>query len=381
MADTEYYIDPYIGSSTGSGTLYDPWGDLQHGMNSITFPSSGVNHTRVNIKSGATATLTNDLQFTWGGSHVTRTLTMEGYGSVAGDGGRASIETSNGFIDKQNVDNMKLVNLDIVANGGHNDFIIHLDRQCAIHNCSIETDNDSDAAIYLDLYSTITNCHIKCTNTSLDTMAIDASNGSNTIVANTIIEYAGDDKVSRQYDHFNNLIIVSNAEGSGPEIGLKGRAQGNIIYKSNTTGSVTWCSGLSTANALPMQTFIGNYIEGFTGNGTALQITNGDAQSVTMLGNYYFDCANSILGSSLGGAWAHGSSSLMRTPDLLSASAITNPGSGDYSLNNTTVRDAYFSPASHGWNVYYMRHMFDDTFGGGGSSYTNVAAAKFTRLE
>ena len=238
MADTEYYIDPYIGSSTGSGTLGDPWGDLQHGMNNVSFPSSGNNHTRVNIKSGATATLPNDLQFTWGGSDVNRTFTMEGYDSVAGDGGRASIQTSNGFIDKQNVDNMKLVNLDIVANGQHNDYIVHLDRQCAIHNCSIETDG-SKGAVYFDLYSTITNSHIKCTSSSLGSPALDASNGSNTLIANSIIEYAGDDKVSRQYDLFNNLIIVSNQEGSGPEVSLKGRAQGNIIYKSNTTGSLT----------------------------------------------------------------------------------------------------------------------------------------------
>ena len=380
MADTEYYIDPSIGSNTGSGTFSDPWGDLQHGMNNIVFPSSGSNHTRVNIKSSATSFLANDLQFTWGGSDVTRTFTMEGYDSVAGDGGRAAIHTTDGFIDKQNVDNMKLVNLDVVASGGHGDFIIHLDRQCAIHNCSLTTDAIS-SAIFLDLYSTITNCHIKCTSTSQDLEAISGSNGMQGTICNSIIEYAGDGKVSRQYSHLNNLIIISHQDGSGPELTLKAFAQGNIVYKNNSSGASAQSSAFSTADALPMQTFIGNYIEGFTGNSSAFQRSNGDAQSATMIGNYFFNCTSPISIGTFGTAWPHGSSTLMEVPTLLGSSALTDPTNADYSLNNTTIRDLFISPADNGSEIYYMRHRFDDSFGGGGGSSSSSAHARFTRLD
>jgi hypothetical protein len=62
MADI--YVDPSINANTGTGTIGDPYGDLQYAITSTTQGTSG---DQFNIKSGTAEVMAGSLTF--GGSY------------------------------------------------------------------------------------------------------------------------------------------------------------------------------------------------------------------------------------------------------------------------------------------------------------------------
>ena len=50
MALTEIYVDPSIAADSGTGTIGDPFGDLEYAIEQTTFDTT--NGTRLNVKAG-----------------------------------------------------------------------------------------------------------------------------------------------------------------------------------------------------------------------------------------------------------------------------------------------------------------------------------------
>ena len=55
MAITEVYVDPAINGNSGTGTLVDPYGDLQYALD--TKARDSTNGDRFNIKAGTAEVL------------------------------------------------------------------------------------------------------------------------------------------------------------------------------------------------------------------------------------------------------------------------------------------------------------------------------------
>ena len=91
MAMTEYYVDPSIAANSGTGTIGDPYGDLQYALDNITRDTTDGD--RINIKSGTAEVLSSAIDYsTYGTPTIGAPLLYRGYASTAGDGGIGEID-------------------------------------------------------------------------------------------------------------------------------------------------------------------------------------------------------------------------------------------------------------------------------------------------
>lgn len=95
-APSETYVDPSIAANSGTGTIGDPYGDLQYALDQTT--QDGTNGNRFNIKAGTAEILSGSLDLTtFGtGSGLGDPLIFRGYTSTAADGGIGEIDGNNG---------------------------------------------------------------------------------------------------------------------------------------------------------------------------------------------------------------------------------------------------------------------------------------------
>lgn len=89
-APTEIYVDPAINANSGTGTIGDPYGDLQYALN--TASRDTTNGNRINIKAGTDEVMSSAISLaTFGTPGSTSPLIFQGYTSAAGDGGIGGI--------------------------------------------------------------------------------------------------------------------------------------------------------------------------------------------------------------------------------------------------------------------------------------------------
>ena len=374
MAITEIYVDPSINANSGSGTHLDPYGDLQHAFNSETLATSGTQVTRINIKSGTDEVMASDLNWSSFGqpNNASRPVILEGYTSTAGDGGRGSIDANNGFIDLSGYDYITLTNLDVI--GDHDDYLVHLDNNCAIHNCYIEQQGNR-GAIYLDGNCVVSDSTIRSVGPGTYSQnGLDGNSAGRKYLFNCFVEYNGSGIAVYRYNAVD-CIVVCNGLGYGVNIGNSDAVIGNIIYSS----AVGTKAGIEIDASQPGPLVTNNYVEGWShANGRCVDDNLNKPDGYTSLNNYYFNCTTTTDGTN--------TEYTNRLTDwtLLGSSAITSVGS-DWSLDNDVIRD-YFVQTSgdSGYGKFYpFRHHFDESFGagGGGGTVTNYYIKnKFTRL-
>lgn len=132
-----YYVDPSIAANSGTGTVGDPYGDLQYALDSIT--RDATNGDRINIKAGTAEILTGELDITtYGTPSFGAGLYFAGYTSTEGDGGVGEIDGNAGNFSVWNKNTVEGIVWDslIIGNTGTAD-ILYMDRMCAVRNCKI----------------------------------------------------------------------------------------------------------------------------------------------------------------------------------------------------------------------------------------------------
>ena len=136
-APSETYVDPSIAGNSGTGTIGDPYGDLQYALDTMTRDST--NGDRINIKSGTAEVLTGAIDLTnYGSPSSPRTapLILSGYDSTAGDGGIGEID-GNGSSVYNNASGENIYFIDLkMGNCGTSD-VIRAGRFVGCHGCEV----------------------------------------------------------------------------------------------------------------------------------------------------------------------------------------------------------------------------------------------------
>jgi hypothetical protein len=331
MAITESYVDPAINAASGAGTVGDPWGDLQHALDTMT--RDGTNGDRINIKAGTDEVLTAALDLsTYGTPSQTAPLIIQGYTTAAEDGGIGGISGNGTYatFDSTAIDYTGIIDMHVHNSGSARplklrneiylenveidntttDGVFAVGVNWVIHNCYFH--NCGDAGVSLASYGErITACYFEDGANTFNFAIETSPNSTGSIISNNIINLTGNGDGIR---HAGLGIVISN----------------NTVYSAGGTGTgIDIISGVDR-----LQMINNNYVEGFSGvGGVGIAQASGSGDILLMTANRYY---NNTSNESLSGAYINKSDN-----SAVGSSALTNPGGGDFSVGTDLKAGAY----------------------------------------
>ena len=312
MAITETYVDPAINGASGAGTVGDPYGDLQHALDTMT--QDAVNGDRINIKAGTDEVLAAALDLTtYGTPVVTARLVLQGYTTAAGDGGIGGISGagSYGMFASNAVDYVSLYDLHMHNSGAAN--IVDLDNEILIYNCEIN--NSSNYGISFDA-GYVVGCHVH----DVGTLAIFTDNG---FVYGCSVEYGGSYTPTYGiYANAQSKFVNNTVKCTGAMIGIylrsRSSATNNSVWSNGGTGK-----GIGAVDA--NTTVINNVVEGFSGaGGVGIEVSGTKQVETLLLSNAVYNCTTN---------YTKGLALIDVNNDTLSGSGFTDAANGDFSMN------------------------------------------------
>lgn len=325
---TQVYVNPALASNTGTGTIGDPFGDVQFALNTVT--RDATNGNQFNIKAGTDEILTAAISLTTYGTPTTAApLIFRGYTTAANDGGIGSISGAGAFsiFASTTLDFINFFDLKLYNTGSN--VVVQGDDNCTFVNCEI-TSGGSGGGLLLDGNCYVVRCYIH------NIGGIGISIGATTkVIANFLkngvndftsaITCLGSGEVIEE-----NIISVDGASiGISAGGGLIHLIKNNSIYSSNGTGNAI-LFGANSRNHI----VINNIIEGFSGvggKGTDLPAGRG----ILVYGNnkYYNNATNETLNGDV--------YNNLGNNDTLLASPFTNPAGDDFSVSVAVKAGAY----------------------------------------
>lgn len=262
MALTETYVDPAIAAGSGTGTIGDPYGDLQYALDTMTRDST--NGDRINIKTGTDESATSQIVLTTYGSPTEQApLVLQGYSSSAGDGGVFGVDGNNGAYTAINFSGKDYCHfLDGHVHNGQQHGIASGNYGSFLNLEINDIGNGTYDGITTGGLVTISGCHVH------DVAGEGLRFTSGVAIGNYLkndgtrdftaaIRCNGSGAVA-----LNNIISIDGAS-DGIQLAQGASALGNSILSSAGTGQ-----GLvPTASAQSIMAVINNYLEGFSGTG------------------------------------------------------------------------------------------------------------------
>jgi len=286
-APSETYVDPSIAANSGTGTIGDPYGDLQYALDTMT--RDATNGDRINIKSGTAEILTGTISLaSYGGPTSTAGLIFQGYDSVAGDGGIGVLDGNGGnFTCCTNTTahfhkHMRFTNTGSAV-------CVRLGFYCKMVEC--EADNSTGGGI--DLTGNF-NAAIKCYVHNVGGVGIEGgmihgcyiANGTNKVTNAISLDAPG-------LAAFN--IINIDGSSNGITAGNPDFAIGNSVLSSAGTGY-----GIDAIGGFTFAHMRNNLVEGFSGTGGKGFLMSGDTWGLDYSGAFnnftnYSGAADDIL--------------------------------------------------------------------------------------
>lgn len=363
MAITQYYVDPSINANSGTGTIGDPFGDLQYALDTVTRDSS--NGDQFNIKSGTAEVLTGNLSFaSYGTPSATAPIAFRGYTSAANDGGKGAIDGNATYgLFASNLNYAKILDLEI-SNCGSAE-AISLNEEGVIANCKIDTSHWARLGYHGFVFN---NEFLNGTTSScLQT------NGRSHIVSNYFqCDQSGNGNAvycSNQGADFVawNIFTCASTTTAGRCLNLATR---NCIATNNSFfGNGSNASGVRI-EATRGVSVVNNIFSGFS-NTTGKAIDSNNADLHMYLNNAFYDNTADFNGTA--DEWG-----IVSDNETLTADPFTKSGSNTYANRFT-----YFEPVDTG-NIYggafpsgsrvdkgAVQHQ--DPTGGGGSIFHPLA--------
>jgi hypothetical protein len=317
LAFDEVYCDPAIAGNSGSGTIGDPYGDVQHALDTKVHGGTGM---RLNIKAGTAEILAAAINLTAyvannGAVSATEPLLLRGYTAAAGDGGIGEISgvaNSVAVWGQTDADNVSFRQLKMTAaNAGD---AIDIDNFILIMQCEII--NGSGTGVDID-DGLIYRCKISAAG-----RIIDGSANANVECCHLV--QTGGNIVGSVAGSFEGCIVdVRNATSVAatvldtPSSGAT-RIVNNTIIGPSSAGSVNLRAIYVNVPSVIVRN---NYIQGFdSSTGEAIDVPSASVHSI-IEGNRYFDCTAGITDA--------GINTITDNNSATSASGVTNLAGGD----------------------------------------------------
>lgn len=324
MALTQYYVDPSIAASSGTGTIGDPFGDLQYGLNTVTRDST--NGDQFNIKAGTAEVLGAALTLaTYGTPTYSAPLVLRGYTSVAGDGGVGAISGAGSYaiLSETGKDFIHLADLRLYNTGSATP--VSLRDYCTIANCQVDT-STANQFLFLRRYCEVVGCYLTG---AVVVRAIYIGRGA---VLNNKMHLTGCSCGIHFYEGDNKSVAIGNAIHVSGSVGSSGAiyssAAGGLLVVGNSilyTGSGTDRYGIywSPTAAGRMFAAWNNIVAGYATTSSIGLYSTGE---VVLLGSnaFYNNTTNESLAS---GPFFRVSSNV-----ALGALPWTDAANGDWSL-------------------------------------------------
>lgn len=328
MAISEIYVDPSIAADSGTGTIGDPFGDLEYAIEQTTFDTT--NGTRVNIKAGTDEVLVANLSVAMADTSVAAAwasglgerAVFQGYTTTAGDGGVGGISGGGSVpIIAGTLVGVTFKDLHLHNFGGT--FGVKLGTWGVVDNCEV----DNGTAGGISISGIVSNCTVH----NVGYIGVWMSGG---VVRNNFIYSDG-----RPFQ-FNaiyctsaatvqrNIVLLEEAADDQDGIGLaiNSLCDNNSIWSNVGTGM-----GINQLFAnTSLLSVSNNVVSGFSGTGGyGIKLDNGNTIVNSTTGNSIYNCATDFAGAAL-------DSMLSVAPyETLAAEPFTDPANGDFSPVDT----------------------------------------------
>ena len=290
MADI--YVDPSIDANTGTGTIGDPYGDLQYAITSTTQGTSG---DQFNIKAeasgGGIEVITGSLTF--GGSYSTpskaRPCVFRGYSSTKNDGGKFAIDCNGGNLIGASINDFLHFIDGRIFNGGSE--MISLDFECSLQN--VEIHNATGTGVRLTNGSYMHGCEVyDCvTGVFIGSGFLYGNYFRNGTVRDST--YAIDNNLTDNCKIFRNIISID-----GTSIGIRITKDSNFVISNSILSAGGSGTGIELRNFAEVNhVILNNVVEGFsTGSGVGIFV--GSSNTIAHYGgNAVFNCVTPYSGS------------------------------------------------------------------------------------
>lgn len=328
MAYSEIYVDPSIAADSGTGTVGDPFGDLEYAIEQTTFDTT--NGTRINVKAGTDEVLAAEIGSAMDNSVTTPAwvptfaaqCVIQGYTSTAGDGGVGGISGggSVGILNDATKNGIVFIDMHLHNTGANP--VLDMNDNCTVIDC--EVDNSTSVGIRGDAELFVDQCHIH----NIGNAGVSAfgpvvtrclfENGTNTFT--NCIESTGTD-----ISVYSRNIIKIGGASNGMEVSSKAIVTHNSIWSDGGTGSGIILDGTNRA----IWEISNNIVAGFSGAG-GVGYDLGDTTSEVFIYG-----ANASYNNT-----THYNTTLNRVYTLgdnetLTASPFTDPSTNDFSPVDT----------------------------------------------
>lgn len=338
MATTEIYVDPSIAANSGSGTVGDPYGDLEYAVRQST---QGAGPTRFNIKAGAdelvtsgtavlrTALIDTSVTPAFAGSNAAPII-FQGYTSTAGDGGIGVIDCNAGSLISNSMTDLHFIDLELKNSFATSPMFV-VGSFCSFIRCRIHDVGGAYAIQGAD-WSIVDSCTFyDCFNVGvlLNGGRISHNvfyNGGTRDFGTAITASTSGVVVER------NILKLDNAS-NGIQANARAVVRQNSIYSNGGTGKGIIVSGW-------IQEISNNLVEGFSGaGGIGIDAGSGDTMLV-FGGNSVYNCTTAY--STPDHYIDSASSGETSTNETLTASPFSNPSSNDFSpTDQGEVKEGY----------------------------------------
>jgi len=267
-APNNIYVDPAIAANSGTGSLADPYGDLQYALDQTTHDAT--NGDQFNVKAGTSELIAVSLSLTtYGTPSWDHPLIFRGYTAAAGDGGIGVIDmqANNNTILTYAGDSIHFIDMHLTNTGTASVLLIPFGvKYCRVVNCEI--DNSTGNGINSQANHTrIINCNVhniagigaylsaagNCAKNSY------FSNGTNSFTS--AIKIDANDCIAEL-----NIISIGGASNGIEAVsgGFSSSVCHNSVLSSSGTGTgIKQATNTTILNAL----ILDNVVEGFSGIG------------------------------------------------------------------------------------------------------------------
>lgn len=345
MAISLYYVDPAIAADSGTGTIGDPYGDLQYALNTLT--RNATDGDQINIKAGTAELLAATLSFAAYGTPTNAApLILRGYTSAANDGGMGEIRATGAWSTTPSLAYLTLRDLLVTGTTSGNYSLVSLG---GIYNTVIGCIVDLRATGGGVIYSGINfvggaGCHA-LGNQVIGTGYRGITSGATAVIIGNYVSDAASGGSGSAHILINidsgidnvvaeNIIVLATVAAIGANLYYGGLASNNTIYQTAAgTAYGIYANQRCTA--------VNNIVCGFSGvGGFGIHVSN--LPRFVGANAFYNNTAN--YNATLNAAFT-GSADV-----ALGANPFTDAANGDFSL--TAAAKAALRSA--GWPASYL---------------------------